>query len=283
MSGSNWARAGLGLAALGLAFAGMGAQPSGDPDVSSYPPEVQKEYQVFADKCSRCHDLSRPLNAKYTTEAQWREVVGRMARKPGAGISPKQQTQITQFLVYRQKAQSGGTTTAPASGAAPPAAEPSPSAAAQGTTAGNGSENPAASSGGVVRAGETTESGGLRIEVDALPAQPITVLDQGHWTTQQPMAGETLFLSVRLFDAATGEKVPYAKVQAHVGGDTATPAKPLQPLFGAHGFQYGANFAAPSGDLMVSLEVEPPSVGRVSEDGHRWTSPLNLKLTLHSR
>jgi hypothetical protein len=121
------------------------------------------------------------------------------------------------------------------------------------------------------------------VEVDALPAQPIVAPVDGHWTTQAPGAGENLFLSVRLFDAATGEKVPYATIRARVGGDGAPPAKPLQPLFGAKGFQYGGNFAAAPGDLEVSLEIEPPPLGRVNDDGHRWTSPLNLKLNLHGR
>ena len=78
-----------------------------------------------------------------------------------------------------------------------------------------------------------------------------------------PGPGENLFLSVRLFDAATGEKVPYATIRARVGGEGAPAARPLRPLFGAKGFQYGGNFAAPPGDLEVSLEVEPPPLGRV--------------------
>jgi hypothetical protein len=288
MISARWSGLGLAVGAVGLVLSGLGAQPSGTPDVGSYPPEVQKQYKVFAQKCSRCHDLSRPLNAKYSTEAQWRDMVARMARKPGAGISPKDQAAVTSFLVYRQRAQSGGTP--------PPAPEATPTAATAPSSPPSASP-PVPVEGGVVnlappaarseasapRAGGTTESGGLRIEVDGLPAQLILVPADGRWTTESPGSGENLFLSVRLFDAATGEKVPYASVRARVGGESAPPAKPLRPLFSANGFQYGANFAAPVGDLEVSLEVEPPLLGRVNDDGHRWTSPLNLKLTLHGR
>jgi hypothetical protein len=268
---------------------GVGAQTSDSLDVSSYPPQVQKQYKLFAEKCSRCHDLSRPLSAKYNTEAQWREMVGRMARKPGAGISPKAQADITSFLVYRQKARSGGSSSQAAPGAvtadtgSPSAPSATSPPASVGTADVNLSPPVVRSPASAVRTAGTTESGGLRLEVDALPAQPILALSEGHWNRESPGAGDNLFLAVRVFDAATGEKVPYATIMARVGGENAAPAKPLRPLFGANGFQYGANFAAPTGDLEVSLTVEPPSVGRVEESAARWSSPVNLKLTLHGR
>jgi cytochrome c5 len=241
--------------------------------VAAYPPEVQKQYKSFADKCSRCHDLARPLTAKYSTEAQWRDLVVRMARKPGGGIGPKDQDAITAFLVYNQKARSGVAaaaavttgTVAPTSAPAVPVSPAEVIPAAPGTAA------------------QATDSkSGLRVEVDALPAQPITVPADGKWTTEAPGEGETLFLSVRLVDEATGEKVPYATIRARVGDENAE-AKELRPLFGAKGFQYGRNFAAPAGDLQVSLEVQPPVLARVGDDGRGWNSPLHLKLTLRGR
>ncbi len=281
MKHSTWCRFGLAAGVLGFGLSGLAAQPSGKDDVSNYPPDVQKQYRVFADKCSRCHDLSRPLSAKYTTEAQWRGMVARMARKPGAGISPKDQDTITRFLVYHQQAQAGSAPP-PAGEGTPPATTPSatPPAATGGLIP---PPPPARTDAGTAPAEGATERGGLRVEVDAMPAQPIVVPADGRWTTEMPGPGENLFLSVRLFDAATGEKVPYATIRARVGGEGAPAARPLRPLFGAKGFQYGGNFAAPPGDLEVSLEVEPPPLGRVNDDGHRWTSPLNLKLTLHGR
>src|SRR5439155_1303913 len=109
-----------GTAMIGLT--GLRAQQTGSVDVSGYPPEVQKQYRLFADKCSRCHDLSRPLAARYTTEAQWRDLVSRMARRPGAGISRRDQDQITAFLVFRQKARAGASAPPAGSGTVAPAA-----------------------------------------------------------------------------------------------------------------------------------------------------------------
>lgn len=278
----QWTRLGLGMGALGFGLSGLSAQTSGAVDVSHYPPDVQKQYRVFAAKCSRCHDLSRPLSAKYTTEAQWQAMVARMARKPGAGISPKDQATITSFLVYNHQAQQGNATPSAETGT-PAAAAPAPPQGAPGTADVNLTPPASRSDSGATRAEGATEGGGLRVEVEASPAQPIVIPVDGRWTSEPPGPGENLFLSVRLIDAVTGEKVPYATVLVRVGGDNAAAAKPLRPLFGAHGFQYGGNFTAPPGDLEVSLQVEPPALGRVNDDGHRWTSPLNLKLTLHGR
>src|SRR3954468_8764748 len=127
-------RLGLGVAVFTVGLSAIWAQQSGSVDVSGYPPEVQKQYKTFAEKCSKCHDLSRPLTAKYTTEAQWRDMVARMARKPGASISRKDQGDITSFLVYYQKARSGSGGSAPTAAAATQssgaAAAPTPGPAA---------------------------------------------------------------------------------------------------------------------------------------------------------
>src|SRR5687768_6737080 len=98
---------GLAAGALLVGLSELAAQQSAAVDVSGYPPEVQKQYRVFVEKCSRCHDLSRPLTARYTTDAQWRDMVARMARKPGAGISRRDQGECTAFLVFHQKARAG--------------------------------------------------------------------------------------------------------------------------------------------------------------------------------
>ena len=76
--------------------------------------------------------------------------------------------------------------------------------------------------------------------------------------------------------------IPILVQETKQPGATA-PLFVVRPLFGGKGFQYGGNFAAPSGDLEVTLDVEPPPLARVNDDGHRWSSPLILKLTLHSR
>jgi len=75
----------------------------GKVDVSSYPPEQQKGYKVFADKCSKCHTLARPINTTMTAP-EWSRYVKRMMHKPNSGISDNQGKAIYEFLAYDQQA-----------------------------------------------------------------------------------------------------------------------------------------------------------------------------------
>ena len=68
-------------------------------DVSTYPPEMQENYKLFEQKCSRCHTLARPINSEFVGEA-WRKYVYKMMRKPGAGLTPKAVEPIIKFLIY---------------------------------------------------------------------------------------------------------------------------------------------------------------------------------------
>jgi mono/diheme cytochrome c family protein len=71
-------------------------------DVSSYPPEQQKGYKVFADKCSKCHTIARPINTTMTAP-EWSRYVKRMMHKPNSGISDNQGKAIYEFLAYDQE------------------------------------------------------------------------------------------------------------------------------------------------------------------------------------
>lgn len=71
-------------------------------NVSSYPPEQQKEYKLFADKCAKCHTLARPINTTMT-DPEWARYVKRMMHKPNSGISDKQGKDIYEFLAFDQK------------------------------------------------------------------------------------------------------------------------------------------------------------------------------------
>lgn len=68
-------------------------------DVSSYPPKMQEYYQLFANKCSRCHTLARPINSEFA-EDEWKKYVHRMMKKPGSGLTLKTAGEITEFLIY---------------------------------------------------------------------------------------------------------------------------------------------------------------------------------------
>ncbi len=69
-------------------------------DVSHYPKGIQANYQVFRQKCSLCHTLSRPVNSDFVLPDEWSRYVKRMMHKPGSMISPADAKRIYAFLVY---------------------------------------------------------------------------------------------------------------------------------------------------------------------------------------
>jgi mono/diheme cytochrome c family protein len=71
-------------------------------NVSAYPPEQQKGYKVFVDKCSKCHTIARPINTSMTA-AEWSRYVKRMMHKPNSGISDTQGKTIYELLAYDQE------------------------------------------------------------------------------------------------------------------------------------------------------------------------------------
>lgn len=84
--------------ALALALFACGSAPD-TIDVAGYPPEMQANYALFETRCSRCHGLERPINAR-VAEGGWDTYVRRMARHPGAGIDGEEQRAIAAFLEY---------------------------------------------------------------------------------------------------------------------------------------------------------------------------------------
>jgi hypothetical protein len=69
-------------------------------DPSTLPVEVRADYAVFAQRCSKCHSLARPLNSGISDENYWAMYVARMRRQPGSGISPDDAPRILRFLHY---------------------------------------------------------------------------------------------------------------------------------------------------------------------------------------
>lgn len=65
-----------------------------------YPVAVRENYKVFSKKCSKCHNLSRPINSDYVLPDEWQRYVKRMMRKPGSGINKKDGKKIYEFLIY---------------------------------------------------------------------------------------------------------------------------------------------------------------------------------------
>lgn len=71
-------------------------------EVSGYPSKMREYYELFANRCSRCHTLARPVNSVFTEE-EWKKYVQKMMRKAGSGLTPKTAGRITEFLIYDAK------------------------------------------------------------------------------------------------------------------------------------------------------------------------------------
>lgn len=69
-------------------------------DVSKYPDGIKENYEVFQQKCTQCHKLSRPINSDYATPDEWSRYIKRMMHKPGSGIGNADGKKIYEFLTY---------------------------------------------------------------------------------------------------------------------------------------------------------------------------------------
>jgi hypothetical protein len=67
-------------------------------DQASVPAELRADYSTFAVNCSKCHSISRAINAHISDVEHWNRYVARMARTPGSGISPAEAPSILRFL-----------------------------------------------------------------------------------------------------------------------------------------------------------------------------------------
>jgi cytochrome c2 len=92
--------------AVGLAGCGASAPLV---DLSAFSPEAQHGYQVLEQRCTRCHEIDRPLHAN-VGQGGWASYVRRMAKHPAAGISTAEQREIVKFLeAYAAQRAQGGT------------------------------------------------------------------------------------------------------------------------------------------------------------------------------
>ena len=89
---------GVGLIALGIACGPM--HGSDEVDMQKVPPELRDDYALFAQRCSKCHSLARPLTSGIDDDEYWKRYVERMRRQPGSGISPEDEAPILRFLHY---------------------------------------------------------------------------------------------------------------------------------------------------------------------------------------
>ncbi len=67
---------------------------------AAMPDNVRGDYELFAQRCSKCHSLSRPLESGIVDDEYWRRYVDRMRRMPGSGITVDDEPGILRFLHY---------------------------------------------------------------------------------------------------------------------------------------------------------------------------------------
>jgi hypothetical protein len=96
-----------GSALVALLLGAEPAQDKADPrdsgpghlDVSKYPAQHQRNYDIFVAKCSKCHPLARPINARFNA-TDWKRYMKRMIRRPNSGINEEQAALIYEFLKF---------------------------------------------------------------------------------------------------------------------------------------------------------------------------------------
>jgi hypothetical protein len=71
----------------------------GSIDVSRYPAEQKKNYEMYSVKCQKCHPLARSVNARFSAQ-EWKRYMKRMIRRPNSGINEEQAAAIYEFLKY---------------------------------------------------------------------------------------------------------------------------------------------------------------------------------------
>lgn len=75
-------------------------------DVTGYPLVQQENYRLFAEKCSRCHTLARPINSPLVDAATWTRFVKRMHGKNqarangGPLLSGDEAKRVISFLTF---------------------------------------------------------------------------------------------------------------------------------------------------------------------------------------
>jgi hypothetical protein len=106
---ATWATVTAGAGAL---IAGLWGCPSASRvdglNAAQLPAGIQDDYGLFAQRCSKCHSLSRSLESGITDDGYWKAYVERMRRQPSSGISLTDETPILRFLHYYSTEQKRG-------------------------------------------------------------------------------------------------------------------------------------------------------------------------------
>ena len=125
-------------ALAGLSGGFIACSAAQEPEAAALPPNQYSDYLVFAQRCSKCHSLARPLNSGIDSDEYWKLYVERMRRQPASGISVADTVPILRFLhaysVEQRKkkepppGEQAQTPPAPTDQPAPSASTPAPAA-----------------------------------------------------------------------------------------------------------------------------------------------------------
>ncbi len=111
------------LSALTVSGASCASWQGEGLDPQTMPPVVRPDYALFAQRCSKCHSLARPLTSGIDDDGYWVDYVARMRRQPSSGISQEDTVGILRFLHYfsMEEKRRSGKLPAAAAATAPPA------------------------------------------------------------------------------------------------------------------------------------------------------------------
>ncbi|MDD5304516.1 MAG: hypothetical protein PHS14_15575 [Elusimicrobia bacterium] len=72
-------------------------------DISSYPPEIRRDYAVYARICASCHTLARSINSPYVGRSWWEFYIASMRMRAhfhGRPLSKEDIGSVLDFLEY---------------------------------------------------------------------------------------------------------------------------------------------------------------------------------------
>lgn len=64
-------------------------------------PATEQACRLTAIRCTACHDIDRVLAMQPAEPLQWNQIIGRMRRMRGSGISQQDGDQVLRCLVFR--------------------------------------------------------------------------------------------------------------------------------------------------------------------------------------
>ncbi len=95
---------------VSTALAACGATHGRDDALAAgafIPPHIEHACATTARTCTRCHDLGKVLITRFDSSLPWRQLVLRMRRLPGSGITDDEVTAAETCLVYHDLGRRG--------------------------------------------------------------------------------------------------------------------------------------------------------------------------------